>query len=71
MPTRPERDAADPLAKALPKVYGDKLSVDNPHQALDADGKPMTVLRPAHGVRPESGQRELDKQAEEKAVTRH
>jgi hypothetical protein len=62
------------LAKALPKIYGDKLQVDNTHQALDGDGKPLSMLEAARRMAFVLNQasEELDKAAGEKpSTTRH
>lgn len=48
------------LAKALPKICGDKVQVDNTHRALDGDSKPMSVLETARRLVRMGSQRRHD-----------
>ena len=32
------------LAKALPKIYGDKLAVASKHELVDGDGRPVNMI---------------------------
>jgi hypothetical protein len=36
------------LAKALPKIYGDKLAVESKHELVNRDGQPVDMIPVAH-----------------------
>jgi hypothetical protein len=53
------------LAKALPKIYGDRLAVDAKHQAVDGNGEPMDAVSVAQRIAfvMSKAMRQLDEQA--------